>query len=103
MDAQFYVEITFLREVDGECRFQQDNGPKHTSRLAKAFIAENMPQVMDWPFDSPDLNPIENFTEYCQEKYRKAYVKKNVERRMSKNLTELERFIENGIIFQIWF
>jgi len=39
---------------------------------------------MDWPSNSPDLNPIENLW---------AIVKENVERRMSKNLSDLERFM----------
>ena len=39
---------------------------------------------MDWPSNSPDLNPIENLW---------AIVKGNVERRMPKNLNELERFM----------
>ncbi len=39
---------------------------------------------MDWPSNSPDLNPIENLW---------AIVKGNVERRLPKNLSELERFM----------
>jgi len=65
-------------------RFQQDNGPNHTSRIAKAFLKENVPKIIDWPSNSLDLNPIENLW---------AIVKRNVEKRMSKNSDELERFM----------
>jgi len=65
-------------------RFQQDNDPKHTSRIAKAFLKENVPQIIDWPSNSPDLNPIENLW---------AIVKRNVEKRMPKNSDELEHFM----------
>ncbi len=90
MNAEFYVEIlqNHIPEIDGmlgdDWRLQQDNDPKHTSRLAKEFLQDNVPEVMDWPSNSPDLNLIENLW---------AIVKGNVERRMPKNLNDLEQFM----------
>ena len=40
--------------------FQQDNDPKHTSKLAKEFFTENNIELLPWPAQSPDMNPIEN-------------------------------------------
>lgn len=40
--------------------FMHDNAPCHTAKKVKAFLLENRVQVMDWPAQSPDLNPIEN-------------------------------------------
>ena len=40
--------------------FHYGNDPKHTARLVKTWIEESNIKVMEWPPQSPDLNPIEN-------------------------------------------
>lgn len=65
LNAESFVNIlqnTFLpykRKIRGPIIHQQDNDPKHTSALARKWFADHRINVMKWPPQSPDLNPIE--------------------------------------------
>uniref|UniRef100_A0AAZ3SMK3 Tc1-like transposase DDE domain-containing protein n=1 Tax=Oncorhynchus tshawytscha TaxID=74940 RepID=A0AAZ3SMK3_ONCTS len=40
--------------------FQQDNNPKHTTRTTQEWLLEKSLNVLEWPSQSPYLNPIEH-------------------------------------------
>jgi transposase len=44
----------------GGWTFQHDNDPKHTAVNTRNWIIEHQVPLIEWPAQSPDLNPIEN-------------------------------------------
>ncbi|KAI4883442.1 hypothetical protein NFI96_005677 [Prochilodus magdalenae] len=38
--------------------FQHDNDPKHTARITEEWLCKKHIKVLEWPSQSPDLNPI---------------------------------------------
>ena len=49
-----------LHSLTGISIFQQDNSPCHQGRVAKEWFQSENIDVMDWPSQSLDLNPIEH-------------------------------------------
>ncbi len=44
---------------DADLIFQQDLAPAHTAKSTKSWLNDHDVSVLDWPANSPDLNPIE--------------------------------------------
>ncbi|KAK4513350.1 uncharacterized protein ATC70_005344 [Mucor velutinosus] len=72
INSDLYVDI-FKTSLDdtlahfgktpSDVRFQQNRATPHTSGITKQWFTENgfnLDEIMDWPPQSPDLNPIEH-------------------------------------------
>jgi hypothetical protein len=68
--------------------FQQDNDPKHTSKIIKEFLEHSGINLMEWPAHSPDFNPIEHLW---------SHIKRELKKYSIKNVSELKTKI-----LEIW-
>ncbi len=55
---------------DADFIFQQDLAPAHTAKGTKSWFNDHGVTVLDWPANSPDLNPIENLCGIVKRKMR---------------------------------
>ncbi len=63
------------KQENADFIFQQDLAPAHTAKSTKSWLNDHGVGVLDWPANSPDLNPRESIR-YCQEENEKQETKK---------------------------
>ena len=59
--------------------FQQDNALCHKSAFTARFMSENQINLLEWPAQSPDLNPIEHVWDFMKKQIKKFPIKKRSE------------------------
>ena len=66
MNAEQYIHVLdscLLPQAnqwfEGSCRFQHNNAPCHTAKRVQSFMVDRGVNVLPWPSNSPDMNPIE--------------------------------------------
>jgi len=58
---------------DGNCTFTHDGAPCHTAKSVAKFLKDSGIDVLSWPGNSPDQNPIENSWKIVKDRISKRH------------------------------
>ena len=105
MNSERYTQVLHHRAApqaaewfQNDWIYQQDNAPCHTSKVSKQCMADLQFNVLDWPSNSPELNPIEKVWAVLKNKLRQNNLtsKSNL---IAKVLDECVRNTERKALF----
>src|SRR6185436_5488833 len=103
INSQRYIDILnahlipFMEGLKGEIvdyKFQQDSALVHKSKLTMAFFEDSDINLMQWPGQSPELNPIEHLWDELEQHIRHRIHHQN----LRKNSSRMEENPEHHIL-----
>jgi len=60
IEEDLYETIEEYEMDDTRIIFQHDNDPRHKAKSVQEWLGKQLFEVLEWPPQSPDLNPIEH-------------------------------------------
>ena len=87
--------------------FQQDNAKPHTAKIVKQYLDTKQREwggrleIMEWPSQSPDLNPIENAWSFIKRKLRHREKKPSSHQDLYQQIFEIWREFPSRILINL--
>ena len=108
MNGQKYTDVlksnlvSNMRKLKADV-FQDDSAPCHRSRIVKSWIQESQINILDWPGNSPDLNPIENLWAILKRKLKMTTItnRKNLIYEAKSKWSEISKDIIKNLVMSM--
>ncbi len=85
----FMLPSAYQLFKDADFIFQQDLAPAHNAKSTKSWLNDHGVDVLDWPANSPDLNPIEN---------QWGIIKRKIRNKRPKNADEQKATVKETLV-----
>lgn len=93
--------VPFAPYIGENFLLMQDNARPHVAQIVRNYLEEVQINTMEWPANSPDLNPIENLWDILGRRLRATPIQPNNLQEVGERLIQIWRELDQNEIRQL--